>query len=100
MNELDFRTWLSRQDANKKVISDIVSRLKRIEREITLCDIDIEYRKDECDTLLSLFRNKGINEQMNALETSLPIGKYQLSTYKYALKKYIAFLSETTLKKQ
>lgn len=40
MNELDFRTWLSRQNANKKVVSDIVSRLKRIEREITLCDID------------------------------------------------------------
>lgn len=97
MNELDFRTWLSRQNANKKVVSDIVSRLKRIEREITLCDIDIEYRKDECGTLLSLFRNKGINEQMNALKTSLPIGKYQLSTYKYALQKYISFLQETIL---
>ena len=100
MNEMDFRTWLSHQGVNKKVASDTVSRVKRIEREANHCDIDIEYRKDECSALLSLFKNKGINEQMNRLETSLPVGKYQLSTYKYALKKYIAFLTDTTLKKQ
>lgn len=100
MNEMDFRIWFSNQDANKKVVSDIVSRIKRIEREITQCDIDVEYRKDECSSLLSLFKNKGINEQMNVIKTSLPVGKYQLSTYKYALKKYIDFLEETTLKKQ
>lgn len=100
MNEMDFRTWLFHKGFNKKVVSDIVSRLKRIERELNYCDIDMEYRKDECSTLLSLFRTKGINRQMNAIKTSLPIGKYQLSTYKYALQKYIAFLSETTSKKQ
>lgn len=100
MNEIDFRIWLFRQGVNKKVASDTVSRIKRIERETNYCDIDIEYRKNKCSVLLALFKNKGINEQMNALETSLPIGKYQLSTYKYALKKYIAFLTETTLKKQ
>lgn len=97
MNEIDFRIWLSRQGVNKKVSSDMVSRLKRIAREINRCDIDIEYRKDECGALLSLFRNKGINEQMNVLETSLPVGKYQLSTYKYALQRYISFLQESTL---
>ena len=95
MNEMDFRVWLSENDVKKKVISDIISRLKRIEREITLCDIDMEYHKDKCNMLLSLFRNKGINEQMNLIETSLPIGKYQLSAYKYALNKYISFLAET-----
>lgn len=99
MNEIDFRTWLSRQGVNKKVASDMVSRIKRIERETSHYDIDVEYNKDECATLLSLFKNKGINEQMNSLETSLPIGKYQLSTYKYALKKYMVFRAETTLKK-
>lgn len=99
MNELDFRTWLSRQGVNKKVASDMVSRIKRIEREANYCDIDIEYRKDECSALLSLFKNKGINDNMNSLETTLPVGKYQLSTYKYALKKYIAFIKGTTLKK-
>lgn len=97
MNEIDFRIWLSQQGVNKKVSRDMVSRLKRIERDINRCDIDIEYRKDECSTLLSLFRNKGINEQMNVLETSLPVGKYQLSTYKYALQRYISFLQESTL---
>ena len=63
MNEMDFRIWLSHQDANKKVVSDIVSRLKRIEREITHCDIDVEYRKDECTSLLSLFKNKVLIEE-------------------------------------
>ena len=100
MNEMNFRAWLSHQGTDKKVVSDTVSRLKRIEREINHCDIDIEYRNDECKTLLALFRTKGINEQMNALETSLPVGKYQLSTYKYALQKYISFLTETILKNQ
>ena len=97
MNEIDFRIWLSQQGVNKKVSRDMVSRLKRIERDINRCDIDIEYRKDECSALLSLFRNKGINEQMNVLKTSLPVGKYQLSTYKYALQRYILFLQESTL---
>lgn len=100
MNEMDFRIWLSHQGINKKVSSDLVSRLKRIEREINHCDIDKEYRSDQCNALLSLFRSKGINAQMDALETSLPVGKYQLSTYKYALQKYITFLTETTSKKQ
>lgn len=100
MNEMDFRAWLSRQDTNKKVASDIVSRLKRIEREITHHDIDMEYRKDECCELLSLFKNKGINEQMNSFETSLPVGNYQLSTYKYALQRYILFLQESISNKR
>ena len=75
MNEMDFRTWLFRQGVNKKVASDTVSRIKRIEREVNHCDIDIEYRNDECSALLYLFKNKGINEHMNTLEMSLPIGK-------------------------
>ena len=42
MNEIDFRTWLSRQGVNKKVASDMVSRIKRIERETSHYDIDVE----------------------------------------------------------
>ena len=98
MNEMDFRIWLLYQGINKKVASDLISRLKRIEKEINHCDIDKEYRSDKCNNLLLLFHSKGINPQMNALKTSLPVGKYQLSTYKYALQKYITFLSETTSK--
>lgn len=96
MNEIDFRIWLSRKNMNQKVSSDMVSRLKRIEREINHCDIDSEYYYDKCETLLSFFRTKGINPKMNILNTSLPVGKYQLSTFTYALQKYIAFLEETT----
>lgn len=34
MNEMDFRIWLSHQGINKKVSSDLVSRLKRLEKEV------------------------------------------------------------------
>ena len=100
MNEVDFRAWLAQNATDKKVASDLVSRLKRLEKEMNHCDIDTEYRSDRCSTLLSYFRKKGLNTEMNALNTSLPVGKYQLSTYKYALNKYIAFLRETTLGEQ
>ena len=33
MNEIDFRLWLDKNNINKKVSSDIVSRLRRIEKE-------------------------------------------------------------------
>lgn len=100
MNEIEFRIWLFHQGISKKVAGDLVSRLKRIEREINYCDIDSEYRNDKCKTLLALFHNKGINDQMNNVITTLPIGKYQLSTYKYALKKYLSFLNDIYLNNQ
>ena len=97
---MEFRIWLSKKSTNKKVISDTVSRLKRLEREINYCDIDNEYYLDKCKMLLSYFEGKGINSHMDAAKTTLPVGKYQLSTYKYALRKYIAFLEETTSSNQ
>ena len=100
MNEIDFRIWLTQKNTDKKVISDIISRLKRIEREINHCDIDYEYHSDKCETLLSYFRKKGINSEMDEIQTNLPIGIYQFSTYKYALQKYITFLEDSTLKTQ
>ena len=33
MNEVDFRNWLVKNDVNKKVQSDIVSRIKKIEKD-------------------------------------------------------------------
>lgn len=97
MNEIDFRLWLDKNNINKKVSSDIVSRLRRIEKEFNGCDIDAEYHRDRCAFLLSLFDNKGINDGMKKFpHSSLPVGKYQLSTYKYALNKYIYFLKEFT----
>lgn len=73
--------------------SDLVSRLKRFERAIENCDIDEQYRSDKYRYLFSLFENKGINQAMGKFDNvDLPIGKYQLSIFKYALNKYSQFL--------
>ncbi len=94
MNEVNFRIWLSQNEKNKKVTSDSISRLKKLERELGIIDIDIEYNKDRCEYLLSLFENTGRNARMNKYKTELPIGKYSLNTYKYALRLYCKFLED------
>lgn len=91
MNEIDFRKWMLSTGKNPKVTSDTISRLKKIERELGNIDIDDEYEKDQCNQLLSLFENTGRNERMNQYSTSLPIGKYCLSAYKYSVKQYCLY---------
>lgn len=72
--------------------SDYVSRIKRIEHSIRDCDIDEEYANDRCEHLLSLFANTGRNKEMEQyLIGNLPIGKYHLSAFSYAIRKYIMF---------
>ena len=102
MNEIEFRKWLSQKGTTKKVQSDFVSRLKRLERELNQCDIDEQYRIDKCNYLMSLFYRMGNNDSMKQHKNiNLPIGKYYMSTYRYALKKYIKYCDETvTLTKQ
>lgn len=93
MNEIEFKQWLSDNNVNKKVQSDLVSRIKNFERAIKNCDIDEQYRIDKCEYLLSLFKNKGLNDEMQKyIDTGLPVGTYQFSTYKHAINKYISFL--------
>lgn len=100
MNEIEFRQWLSKNKISKKMQSDLVSRLKRLEKAIEYCDIDEEYRSDKYQYLYSLFENKGINDNMAKLnDVDLPIGKYQLSTFKYTLNKYKQFLEDTLISK-
>ena len=95
MNELTFRKWLADNGYNSKVASDTISRLKKLEHSANNCDLDTEYKKDGCAFLLSLFLNKGENENMAALpDNELPVGKYHLSTYKYALNIYLKFKNE------
>lgn len=95
MNEVDFRNWMTKNSINKKVQSDIVSRLKRIEHEINNCDIDEQYRKDKCIYLMSIFLKMGVNSEMDKVpNVKLPIGKYHMSTFRYALKKYIEFSNQ------
>lgn len=95
MNEVEFRNWLEKNGMKKKVQSDTMSRLKRIEKEINRCDIDEQYRNDRCEYLLSLFMNMGQNEEMKKFpDANLPIGKYYMSTFRHALKKYVEFCDE------
>lgn len=92
MLEFDFVSWLIQNNTPKKLCSDYVSRIKRVEHAIKDCDIDEAYMKDKCEGLIELFKNSGQNEKMaNLIIGDLPIGKYYLATYKYAIKKYIEF---------
>lgn len=95
MNEVEFRNWLVKKEVKPKVAGDIISRLKRIEREIKNCDIDEQYRSDKCEYLLKLFLDMGNNAEMKKYpNANLPIGKYYMSTYRHALKQYIKFCDE------
>ncbi len=96
MNELNFKQWLDANNYSKKLQSDTISRLKKIERELNYIDLDSEFHCDNCEYVLSLFKNKGENIAMQKINpTSLPLGKYQLSTYKYALSLYLKFKKST-----
>lgn len=101
MNEVAFKQWLKNNNCPPKVISDHLSRLRRLEREVShsakrMVDIDIEYQKDECKFLFSLFYNSGNNYVMDELKPiNLPIGSYSLNTIKFSLRKYIDFLIDT-----
>lgn len=91
MDEIKFRDWFLANHKNKKVCSDTISRIRKIERELGNIDIDEEYEKDQCQNLLKLFENTGRNEQMEQYNPNLPVGKYYLSAYKYAVRVYISF---------
>lgn len=94
MRELDFHNWLTNNNTPKKLCSDYISRLKRLEHSISDCDLDEEYKKDKCNSLLELFNKSGQNKKMASRHIgNLPIGKYYISTYKYAVNKYLEFLN-------
>ena len=98
MNEVEFRNWLVSSGVHSKVISDIISRIKRIEREIGNCDIDEQYRSDKCERLLLIFSKMGTNAEMKKEgQVDLPIGKYYMNTYRHAIKQYILFKETSNL---
>lgn len=95
MNEVEFRNWQSKRGVDKKVRSDTISRLKRIERELNHCDIDEQYRSDRCEYLMLLFSNMGQNSEMGKYQNiNFPIGKYAMNTFKYALRQYVSFCDD------
>ena len=98
MNEVEFKNWLTSKNMNRKVISDTISRLKRIEKELDFCDFDEEYKKDKCEYIKSLFLHNGINDKMKKYPNAcFPIGKYYMSTYRSAIKQYIEFKENFSL---
>lgn len=95
MNEVEFRKWLAEKGTNKKVQSDCISRLKRIERELGHCDLDKQYRNDRCEFIFGAFLKNGKNDTMKKYpHANLPIGKQYMSTYRHSLKKYVNFCDE------
>ncbi len=95
MNEVEFKIWLSNNRTAPKIQSDLVSRLKRVEREIKDCDIDEQYRSDKCEYLMSLFSNMGKNPEMEKYpDSDFPVGKYTMNTFRHAIKCYVKFCDE------
>lgn len=97
MREIEFRNWLIENGTQKKVAGDTVSRLRKVEKEFDQCDIDEQYHIDRCEFLMNAFKNSGKNEYMSKYpDANFPIGKYYICTYRYALKKYVAFCEVTS----
>ena len=98
MQKTEFQNWMIKKGKNKKVDSDTISRLKRIEKELENCNIDVHYQNDRCEYLMRLFLKQGKNEEMKKYpHANFPIGKYYMSTYRLALKHYVAFCDEIKL---
>ena len=96
MKQIEFASWLKQMSYNQKVCSDHISRLRRLERVLSI-DIDEEFRVDQCKHLLSIFKNAGKNAAMEAYgDIDLPVGKYYICTYKCTLNKYINFLKSSS----
>lgn len=96
MNTVGFSNWLLSKGHNKKTASDIVSRLKRINKEILYSDlhtnIDEQYNLDLCKGLLNLLSRDKDNKNNVLRNTNLPINKHEISNYKTSLNKYLKYL--------
>lgn len=91
MQEMEFRKWLSDNRVSRKMQTDFVSRIKRIERGLEIFDIDEEYKKDKCERLLK-YLSCGCKENLYERKLELSGTSKQYSVLKYAVKKYICFL--------
>ncbi len=91
MQEIEFRKWLADNNVSKKMQSDFVSRIKRIEKGLEIFDIDEEYKKDKCEKLLK-YLSGGCKEKVYSQNLELLGTSKQYSVLKYAVNKYISFL--------
>lgn len=92
MDENEFREWLKSNGKNKRVISDSISRMRTLQRELGV-NLENEYKKDKCETIMrALAIDKGENDIMKQYgAVNLPIGKFTLGAYRYSLKNYISY---------
>jgi hypothetical protein len=95
MKKEEFRTWLKNVDGrNAHQASDHVSRIKRIEKEVSIldgvdCDVEVECQRDQCEELMAkllLSNRKKMPEHIGLPET--PMG---MSRLRSSLRKYIDF---------
>ena len=91
MKELEYRKWLKNSGYSKKMESDLVSRIKRLETRLSIYDIDEEYQHDKCSRLLKYLFN-GCKDSPYSKTLELTGTSKQYTVLKYALKKYIDFL--------
>ena len=91
MNDLKFHIWLKEKNTSAKNISDIVSRCRKVERDLHL-SIDEEYLTDKCKHLLNLFNDLGRNDEMRSINSNLPIGKPYINSYRSAIYRYIEYI--------
>ena len=91
MKELEYRKWLKTSGVSRKMESDFVSRVKRLETKLCIYDIDEEYQYDKCERLLK-YLSSGCKDSPYSKSLELPGTSNQYTVLKYALKKYISFL--------
>ncbi len=97
MNTAEFSNWLLSNGSSKKIASDIVSRLKRINYEliesIPSTNIDEQYNIDGCKLLLNSFNRNSSSNRKLLLKSSLPFNKPEIANYKLSLSRYIKHLN-------
>ncbi|MCI6954187.1 MAG: hypothetical protein SOU88_08315 [Candidatus Treponema excrementipullorum] len=93
MKEIEFRDWLLNQGVSKKMQSDFVSRLKRLETNLDFFDIDEEVKFDNCNRLLN-YLSSGCKESPYSKKLELAGSSKQYTVLKYAVKKYLSFLQD------
>ena len=96
MKKEEFRTWLIKKGANNnKVISDTLSRVKRVEIAFTEIIPSFsyakEFKKDKGVSLCESLSSKGKNLPD---DIHLPKGSKQMFSIASAVKKYMHFLSD------
>ena len=100
LNFQDFKLWLKNECYSNKIISNYISRLRRLHKALMVASnntivIEEEFKKDKCASILKLFRNNGDNEDMRKLVgANLPIGKNHIICIKHSLKMYCLFLAD------